>query len=271
LFHNSSMTSVASAVKPPSVLAIGGLDPTSGAGISADCAALTSLGCHPLPVITASTAQNTSAVTNCWPVTNSQLSEQILTLLSEWQPQAIKIGLIANSEQIACLVDIFSAYDPLPPIVIDPVGISSSGSSMSTATADDWAPLLAIATLCTPNHREALFLSKQRDVNDAIAVLRQTINAILLTGTDSSNGNKIPHTLHWAESTTQPATSFQMDRRDGSFHGSGCALSSAIAAHLAHKLELTVAIDHALKDVDRWMSKAFFPSESSPQMILRHL
>lgn len=264
------MTTVATADKPPSVLLIGGLDPTSGAGISADCAAVTSLGCHPLPIVTAITAQNTSVVSNCWPVTNSQLSKQLLAVLDEWQPQAIKIGLVPSSELLVCLAEILRARTTLPPIVIDPVGVSSSGAALSTATPADWAPLLALATVCTPNHKEALFLSDKDDIELAISVLNRSSHATLLTGTDSSSGKKITHQLYRPQEADQAIRSFEVTRRQGNFHGSGCALASAIAAHLAHGAELTAAIENALQDVDRWMDNAFSPSESAAQMILRH-
>lgn len=264
------MTRVATAENPRPVLVIGGLDPTSGAGITADCAAVSSLGSHPLAVITAPTAQNTSAVTHCWPVTNSQLREQILTLLDEWQPAAIKVGLVPNAELLKCLVDTLSSMDPLPPLVLDPVGISSSGSVLSTATQADWMQLLALSTLCTPNHHEALHLSGKHDIDSAIAALSDRSQAILVTGTDAESSGDISHCLHWSPAFNKASRTYISTRHNGNFHGSGCALASSIATHLAYGLTLESAVETALSDVDRWIRNAFLPSDKSPQMILRH-
>lgn len=264
------MTPLATLDTPRPVLVIGGLDPTTGAGITADCAAVVSLGAHPLAVLTASTAQNTHAVTNSWPVTATQLREQIMTLLAEWQPAAIKIGLIPNSETASCLVDIFASANTLPPLVVDPVCVSSSGSVLSTASKDDWMQLLQLSTVCTPNHREALHLSGADTISAAIARLSEVAQAVLLTGTDSSSGDCITHHLYRNTVSGSQSHEFVVQRQVGHYHGSGCALASAIATHLALGLELESAISTALADVERWMALAFLPSTSSQQKILRH-
>ena len=269
MFHNSSMTDVATADIPPSILVIGGLDPTSGAGITADSAAIRSLGGHPLAVLTASTAQNTNAASGCWPVTNSQLAEQLATLLSEWTPSAVKIGLVATRDQIAVLVDTLQTLDSDVPIVIDPVGFSSTGTKLSQTIGADWAPLLRFATVLTPNHQEALSLSNESTIHSAAVKLTTSGNALLLTCTDANSDQTICHRLY-LPNEKQP-TEFNVARQSGSFHGSGCSLASAIAFHLASDSNIETAVSKGLYNVSTWMNSAFLPSENSGQKILRYL
>lgn len=264
------MNPVATAKKPPAVLIIGGLDPTSGAGITADCAAVSALGCHPLAVITASTAQNTSEVTACLPVTNSHLKNQLQTLLREWTPDAIKIGLVPNLELLNCIVEVLSSISNIPPVVLDPVGTSSSGTQLSGVSAANWQPLLRLALVITPNHQEAMYLTNTTDVTQAKHSLTALSEVLLLTGTDSTFGNMITHHLSDTRSKGKVEREFQVLRKPGSYHGSGCALASAIAAHLAQGEALENAVEASLNNVDRWISGAFLPSDKAKQMILRH-
>lgn len=265
LFHNSSMRSI-STPPPHSVLLIGGLDPTAGAGLAADCASVTALGCHPLPTITAITAQNTHRVSNVWASTAEQLDKQLSTLLEEWRPSAIKVGMLPNVELLEVVLQ-HQAKLASTPFVVDPVLLSSSNGSLSHITVAQFRPLLAACTVCTPNHAEAIALTSANNAEDAAQEIASWGCSVLLTGTDSSDTATIPHTLH----SNGKVFAFESARLSGQFHGSGCTLASGIAASLANGHSLNDSISLSLKHVDQALRNAFSPSASSPQLIPRHL
>jgi hydroxymethylpyrimidine/phosphomethylpyrimidine kinase len=231
--------------KRPIVLAFGGLDPTGGAGLQADIEAIGSMGGHALPVITAITAQDTYDVKSCSPVDAVSIIEQARVLLDDIEVDAFKVGLVGSIEAIGAIHTILKDHEGVP-VVIDPVVASGAG----TAFADDEqidalvSLLLPLATMATPNTLEARLLTPEADSLNAAGqeLLSYGCRHVLLTGTHDATED-IVHRLY---AERRLVRSFHCERLSGSYHGSGCTLSSAIAALLGHGLDPLAAVGEAL-------------------------
>jgi len=144
------------------LLSIGGSDPSSGAGIQSDVKTFSSLNTHCLTVITAITAQNTSSFGMIEPVSEKILENQLVSVISDFKIDGIKIGMVYNSQIIKIL------YHKLKklkiPIVIDPVFKSTTGGSLieNSAIKDFQKFLVPLATMITPNKFEAEIISKTK-------------------------------------------------------------------------------------------------------------
>jgi hydroxymethylpyrimidine/phosphomethylpyrimidine kinase len=231
--------------KRPVVLVFAGLDPTGGAGLQADIEAVGAMGGHALPVATAITAQDTRDVKSCAPVDAVTIIEQARVVLEDIHVDAFKIGLVGSVEAMGAIHTILKDYADVP-VVVDPVCASSSG----TVLADDEqidamvSLLLPLATVVTPNTIEARLLTPEADSLNASAqqILSYGCQFVLLTGTHETSPN-IEHRLFADRRLVQ---SFHCERLEGSYHGSGCTLASAIAALLGHGLDPLAAVGEAL-------------------------
>lgn len=147
---------------PPAVLVFAGADPTGGAGLQADILALASLGCHPLPVITAITVQDTLGVEDFLPIDPEWIADQARSVLEDIPVAAIKLGMLGSAETVAAIAEVLADYPDIP-LVVDPV--LSSGRGDPLASEDMIAALcdliLPQATLVTPNSLEARRLAEQ--------------------------------------------------------------------------------------------------------------
>ncbi|TVL19152.1 thiamine-phosphate pyrophosphorylase [Shewanella xiamenensis] len=145
----------------PIVWTIAGSDSGGGAGIQADLATIKDLGGHGCSVITTLTAQSSVAVELVEPVSEAMLRTQLSTLLADLPPQAIKIGLLANQQQVHLVADWLAGFKtqfPLVPVILDPVMVASCGDELgdkSTASKPlDFAPFKGLISLITPNVQE---------------------------------------------------------------------------------------------------------------------
>lgn len=238
---------------PTIVMTIGGSDSGGGAGIQCDLKTLSAHGIYATTVITVVTAQNTRGVTSSKAVDASVVRAQINALLKDLSPAAVKTGLLANTE----IVTVVTSKAPrLPNLVVDPILANRSGEvivdkATIRAYRDD---LIPVATLATPNHREASLLAdlpirdiaEQRGAAEALA--RSTGTTILVTGgrlgahqpidvlSDGYQTHELPG--RWVKSSN--------------LHGSGDALSSSIAARLAEGVGLLSAVSEA----KAWVARA---------------
>lgn len=241
--------------KKPIVWSIAGSDSGGGAGIQADLATLSNLGCHGCSVITTLTAQSSVAVTLTEAVSEEMLLAQLNALLGDLPPKAIKIGLLSNQAQLQQLCDWLARHLPDVPLVVDPVMVASCGDALSKSTAMgaarlDYRPLAALSTVLTPNIHELALLSRS-DIHDfpswqdaATCLANELPCHLLAKGGDFEAGiarglaedlllfKDLPHSsgLHQRQGfvLTSPR------QASSNNHGSGCTLSSAIAAFLAH-------------------------------------
>jgi hydroxymethylpyrimidine/phosphomethylpyrimidine kinase len=219
-------------------LTIAGTDPSGGAGINADIRTFVDHNVLALTVITSVNAQNTSTFSRADPVEADGVTSQLQAVFSDIPVDAIKIGMLGTASQARAVAAFLRGLDVLPSIVIDPVLKSSSG----TPLLDDEGilvlqnELLTLATLITPNRAEARILAGSEDCETWAA---DSAFAVLITGGDEEGDQVVDRLFDEAQ------TMFSAPRiADGpGVRGTGCSLSSAIAAQLALGRTLQEAIE----------------------------
>src|SRR5205085_8164632 len=169
------------------ILIIAGSDSGGGAGIQADIKTVTMLGGHAMTAVTAITAQNTTGVTAVHPVPAEMILAQIDAVVDDIGVDAVKVGMIGSvfaAEQIAKRLERLKAENPDLPIVFDPVMVATSGSPLADeATIAAFGPLMALATITTPNLPELARLSNQEDpVAAALGLVGEHGCAVLIKG-----------------------------------------------------------------------------------------
>ncbi len=249
---------------PPIVLTFAATDPSGGAGIQADILTLTSMGCHALSVVTAITVQDTVGVEDYLPIDADWIADQARSVLEDMPVAAFKIGLLGSIEAIAAIAEIVSDY-PDVPLILDPVLASGRGDEL--ASDDMQAALLDMlipqTTILTPNSMEIRRLlqddSEENAELDLGECARRLIDMgceyVLITGTHE-NTPQVFNTLYGENGVLRRDA---WDRLPGSYHGSGCTLASAIAAALAHGLELPEAVREAQEFTYETLRAAFRP------------
>lgn len=242
------------------VLTIAGSDPSGGAGIQADLKAFAANGVYGMAAITALTAQNTQGVTGVELVSPHFVKKQIDTVFADVCVDAVKIGMIATADIAVAVADALSAY-PDTTIVLDPVMIAKGGAPLLQEDAMDALrrALIPLATILTPNLPEAARLLQRREATDrdemaaqarALAGLGPRIVLVKgghLAGDDSPDVLWDGTALHWFES---PRTVTK------NTHGTGCTLSSTIAAQIAKGLPPRAAVAQAKRYVSGAISAA---------------
>ena len=230
---------------PPVVLAIGGHDPTGGAGLIADAQTLSSLGCHPVTVVTALTVQDLVSAHQFQIVDSDLLRRQCQVLFNALPVRTVKLGMLGSADVVAALAPLLAKA--ALPLVVDPVLTSGNGSILAEPMLNEiiHSQIVPLATIMTPNCAEARALTGATDIDSAAHdLLAAGSNAVLVTGTDDDNGSEVIHKLYL---TNAAPRLFSFPRLPGSYHGSGCTLASAISAYLARGIELTRAVDDALR------------------------
>lgn len=227
--------------RPPVALSIAGSDPSGGAGIQADLKTFSALGAYGTCVITALTAQNTRGVTGVWQVPVEFVARQLETLLDDVRIDAVKIGMLAGAE-LADMVGSFVRRAPLAglPIVLDPVMVATSGDRLLDEDAVTAVrELMPAVALVTPNLPEAAILTGLPESTDLegmrtqAAALRELGAArVLLKGGHGSNGSETrgPDAVDlWLDDDGELVLRAMRVPTDNT-HGTGCTLSSALAA-----------------------------------------
>ena len=246
---------------PPLVLTFAASDPSSGAGIQADLLTLSSMGCHPLSVITALTVQDTIGVEGVLAIDSDWVADQARALLEDMPVDAFKVGVLGSVENIAAIAEIVSDY-PEVPLVLDPVLASGRGDELAT---DDMAQamrelLLPQTTILTPNSMEARRLADLDDddaslFDCAAKLVEAGSEYVLVTGTHEATA-QVVNTLYGKSGIVRSDT---WPRLPHKYHGSGCTLASAIAAMLANGLELAEAVREAQDYTWHALEKAYRP------------
>lgn len=233
------------------VLSIAGSDSSGGAGIQADLKTLSALGVYGATAITALTAQNTNGVHSQLAIPPQMVYDQIVATVKDIHPSVIKIGMLANAEVANAVADALIRYSI--PIILDPVMVSSSGHRLLSIDAQEVVieRLLPIATLITPNIPEmealtAMPLSTSDEKYDAARhLISLGAQAILLKG-GHEQGETKSDTLYQKTSNSVISTHFSTPTiATRNIHGTGCTLSSAIAAYMARGYSLERAISKA--------------------------
>lgn len=227
------------------LLSIAGSDPSGGAGVQGDLKTFSALRAYGMTAITALTAQNTRGVTAVWPLAPDIVAAQIEAVMSDIAPDAIKIGMVATPEVAGAIADTLTPYAPQN-IVLDPVLAPTQGVSLAAAGVETAliATLMPLARLVTPNLHEAAALTKtpRAETRDEMAaqarILRDAgARAVLVKGGDLA-GEPVDVLVEGVD------TRLFRGRRIATrhTHGTGCALSSAIACELAKGAGLIDAI-----------------------------
>lgn len=231
-------------------LSIAGSDSSGGAGIQADIKTMSALGCFAATAITSVTVQNTMGVSAVQKIEPEIVAGQIRAVIDDLQPSAIKIGMVNDSETICAIAETLNGYDTLPSIIIDPVMVSTSGSRLMQQDAIETfkKELMPIATLLTPNIAEAEVLSgcPIEDIcsidSAAQMILSQNCNAVLIKGGHLEEKTDRLYVRSDHDAASLIASYHHDNINSANTHGTGCTLSSAIAAFMARGEKLEDAI-----------------------------
>lgn len=228
-------------------LSIAGSDSSGGAGIQADIKTMTVNGVYAMSAVTALTAQNTTGVTGIFEVTPEFLEQQLDAVFADIPPDAVKIGMVSSSELIQVIAEKLKEYNAKN-IVVDPVMVSTSGARLIREEALETLEneLIPLATVITPNIPEAEILSGRpiQNAEDMTAAAREIggrfgCSVLLKGGHSVSDADDLLYDsggCKW----------FRGKRIDNpNTHGTGCTLSSAIAANLAKGCDLETAVERA--------------------------
>ncbi|MFT4143662.1 MAG: bifunctional hydroxymethylpyrimidine kinase/phosphomethylpyrimidine kinase [Mobilitalea sp.] len=229
------------------VLTIAGSDCSGGAGIQADIKTMTAHNVFAMSAITALTAQNTTGVYGVLEASPEFVGQQLDCIFTDIFPDAIKIGMVSNSEIIEVIVDKLKKYEAKN-IVVDPVMISTSGSRLLNEEAMNTiiTKLLPIADIITPNIPEAEALANVDIKNTEDMVEAAGIIAMLLSGKILIKGGHLTDTaddLLYIEG--KPIWVRGERINNPNTHGTGCTLSSAIACNLAKGYSITESVTKA--------------------------
>lgn len=233
----------------PRVLSIAGSDSGGGAGIQADLKTFSALGCYGMTAITAITAQNTVGVRAIHGIPPDMVKAQIQAVLDDIGVDAVKIGMLHSPEIVSVVAWAIDHYR-LERVVLDPVMVATSGDRLIAPETVQVLvqQLFPRAAVVTPNLDEAALLL-ERDI-PAIEALDQAASDLLAMGARAVllkgghlPGDQVVDVLAQAGGAPQRLASTRIVSRN--VHGTGCTLSSAIAAHLALGLPLASAVERA--------------------------
>lgn len=244
----------------PKALTIAGSDSGGGAGIQADLKTFSANGVYGMSAITALTAQNTLGVNDIHAAPPEFLEKQLRAILDDIGADAVKIGMLHSKEVIRTVVNILDEYKPSN-VVIDPVMVATSGDKLLQDSAIEVlaGELLPRATLITPNIPEAEILLN-RDIQN-IEDMKSAVAELTKTGSRSALIKAGVLDDHWLvdiffDKKRDKIRDFEFSKiNTDNTHGTGCTLSSAIAAHLARKEALEVAVANGLGYIHEAISK----------------
>ena len=259
----------------PKVLSIAGSDSSGGAGIQADLKTFSALGVYGATAITAITAQNTQGVNSQFALEPQMVYDQIAAVMDDIEPSVVKIGMLSNTAIVEAVAKALHDYKPSF-IILDPVIVSSTGHRLLSIEAQETIKekLIPIADLLTPNIPEMKALtdsplsSLEEKKEAAKQLFKLGAKAILLKGGHEEGEMKtdvlfVSQQTTDNETTSRDASMTQNDKQDvvdtsirmlllssptietNNTHGTGCTLSSAIAAFIARGLSLEDAISEA--------------------------
>jgi len=235
-------------MKRKSVLTIAGSDPTSGAGIQADLKTFSMLGVYGCSAITTITVQNTRKISKVFPLPSDLVTQQIESILDDIKISSIKIGVVYDKKIIYSINQILKDKDI--PIIVDPVFFSSTGFALLKSNSFNYyiEKILPLATIVTPNLKEAEILSKRRVYNKNTVI--ESLNAIRTLGAKNVilKGLKLKKkqtsdVLMEETNTISEFTNPWLQIREN--HGSGCNFSAAITSFITKKYRIKMACQMA--------------------------
>ncbi|MCP3477160.1 bifunctional hydroxymethylpyrimidine kinase/phosphomethylpyrimidine kinase [Bradyrhizobium sp. CCGUVB1N3] len=240
----------------PTALTIAGSDSSGGAGIQADLKTFAALGVYGASAITALTAQNTKGVTGIHAVPAAFVTAQIDAVFSDLDVGAVKIGMVAQVASIDAIASSLTRWSPRH-VVLDPVMVATSGDRLLAAEAVEalCKKLIPLASVITPNLPEAAALLDEKVAVSEAGIESQGrrllalgARAVLIKGGHGQGAESTDYlvTVEGAIALAAPRVATQ------NTHGTGCSLSSAVAAGLAKGEPL----EQAVRNAKAWISGA---------------
>jgi len=252
---------------PKCVLTVAGSDSSGGAGIQADIKTFHALGVPGMCVITALTSQNSRGVTQIHPTPLRYLSGQLLSVDSDFNIAAAKTGMMPSGTIISATAKFFRER-PHIKLVVDPVLIATSGASlrMEDTTQALIRELIPLASMVTPNLDEARVLADCNDKKGECLARRlwNLYHVPFLVKGGHGTGGEVEDVLFM----DGKAQVFASPRLPGEYHGTGCILSAAIAAHLAGRLDLGESVARAHAFLQKELQKSIRPGNSDLRYLL---
>ena len=261
--HNKTSPAAIAPAAMPAILTIAGSDSGAGAGIQQDIKAAAAMGCYATTAITAVTSQNTVGVASVMPLPPHVVQQQIHAVLDDFSISAIKIGMLPDAAVLKAVVDVITHFyqgGEMPPVIYDPVMISTSGTPLMQADGIEAAQriLFPLCTLVTPNipeteHLASTVITTPEQLNAAGRQLAETHHTAFLVKGGHADGDTMTDTLFFDGNIVTYSLPKLHTRN---LHGTGCATSTAIAASLAMGHTLPDAVRHAKHLVFRAIQKA---------------
>ena len=244
-------------------LTIAGSDNSGGAGIQADLKVFSAFRVYGLSAITAITAQNSNGVVESTPVDPKLLKLQVESVLKDTTVDAVKIGMLQSKGNVQVVIDSILAFD-LKNVVLDPVLVSSSGKPLLEEKAIDLfkKKLLPLVSVITPNTEEAkaltgISISSEEDMQKAcLALIDFGVKAVYLKGGHLENNEDFVIDVGYIDGKFLKLI-YPRAPVDKGIHGTGCVLSSAIAANLALGYSLEKSIRIARSFIQKQIEDAF--------------
>jgi hydroxymethylpyrimidine/phosphomethylpyrimidine kinase len=246
----------------PVALTIAGSDSGGGAGIQADLKTFAALGVHGTSAITCVTAQNPTRISSLQACRPEIVRQQIEAVLSELPPRAIKTGMLFSASIVRVVTECLG--EAKRPLVVDPVMAATSGGRLLQRSA--WRALeelLALATIVTPNLDEAQALTghalrSEEDLRLAARILHERFGCAALLKGGHLRGSREAVDIYFDGKTELLLTARLI--KGVSSHGTGCTLSAAIAAYLAHGLTLPESVRRAKEFITRAIAGGYLAS-----------
>lgn len=228
--------------RSPAAFVLSGFDPSGGAGFTLDQQVFRRFGLEAVGAITALTVQHARRFERCEWVNALLVDQQLEVLLEVYEPLAIKIGLIPDVPSALCWVERLRRDAPGIPVVWDPVLRPSAGAAIHPESLPGWQELLPSVSLFTPNRQEMERLVPDGHPEDAAAELSvQYGTDVLLKGGHDAEQPGLDRLYRRGGETRIPAYRNPLQPK----HGSGCVLSSALAAALVTDSDLAAVVRQA--------------------------
>ena len=246
--------------KRPKILTIAGLDPSSGAGLTADIKTFEALKCYGLAVCTANTIQNDVEFDSCYWVDILIIKSQIELLFKQFSIDFVKIGIVRSWHVLDEIIDFLLIQNPTVKIIVDPVLRSSSAfnfhdvennTEAKNLSSDHYFDtILNKIYLLTPNYNEIRELYKDKDIEETIKYISEQTNILLKGGhLETAIGKDVLFTKEGMTFLLNPKMKNISEK-----HGSGCILSSAITAQLALGFNLLKSCYRAKRYTEKVLS-----------------
>jgi hydroxymethylpyrimidine/phosphomethylpyrimidine kinase len=233
----------------PRVVVIGGLDPCGGAGISADARTLLAHGCEALPVAAVIAVQNRFGMQRVEVLEEALVLAQLRAALDDGGIAAVKTGLLGSASMVRAVAQWLQRFAPPVPVVVDPVlSATAGGYACAAQVAEAYRETLApLAAMFTPNEPELVAVLAGSPV---LALLDAGCAAVLHKGGHGPGDVLVDRLLRCGGEQQFAHRRIAV----GPVHGTGCALASAIAAHLAHGRPLAMAAERAVAWLQRCLA-----------------